>query len=161
MRLTGLQRRAIRRYELKVWLDRMDIYRQVYGKDGNSLGFLLIAEGLPCYVKRTPNYDTRNSPAGMSKENNIYTANDIGSHYDDDVRSLDAAFVTTRMDDSEWQKVEGAPRKMLDVPRIEFYGVPMKAPKIFVPQGSTTVWIPSDPGALPKPRGLQPFEIVL
>lgn len=113
-----------------MYQDRMDIYREVFGTDGNATGYHLLYSAVPCQFHRTPNYDTHKSAGGQSKMDNMFTSNKITCQYEVDIKDGDMVFVTTRRGDSEWQAVIGAPMKRIVIKHSKFFGNPTQAPVI-------------------------------
>ena len=94
-----------------VWLDSVSFYRKVKDAKKNVIGVSLVSGPYPCNYLQTPNYAEPNTAAGQSKQDNIFTANDLRLTITADVHSIDFAKVTDRDGFVEWGNVNGAPRK--------------------------------------------------
>lgn len=123
-----------------MYLDFMTVYREVVdAATSNPLGYKLVTmsaldltplQNVPCNFHRTPNFDQVTTPAGVSKRVNILTSNKITFQYGIPVVSLDVVLITTRYGDTEWQAVQGFPKRPVLIPHSYFYGVPTQPPVI-------------------------------
>ena len=125
-------------WQTRTYLDTFDIYREVTDPDtGDSLGYQLVFAGEPCHFHEVANYDAHSSPAGMSKQEQLQTANSTGCALGLDVQPLDLMLVHKRTGDSHWQSVRGEPTRRQVLGYMKFYtvvpGLPESGPVIYTP----------------------------
>ena len=104
---------TLRTWQKRVYKDSLAVYRRDErdtDAQGNVQGVRLVFSGELCKKHDTDNYDTPNSPAGQSKENNIMTSDKLDCHISLDVRAEDYVYVTTTDGRAEWFAVKGAPK---------------------------------------------------
>ena len=95
------------------YLDSMDIYRndeRDTDAQGNIQGVRLVISSVACNKHDTDNSDVVKSPAGQSKDSNIFTMDKVSLAVSVDLRSEDLVYITTRDGRSEWFNVHGAPK---------------------------------------------------
>jgi hypothetical protein len=122
------------------YLDFMTVYRPV--KSGSQIIGWSIRPlsstdatpmaNVPCNLHRTPNFDDQKAGIVTAKQTNIVTANKVTCQYAVLVEPMDYILVTTRNGDTDWQQVEGAPKRPVRIPHTFFYTTPAKAPKTII-----------------------------
>lgn len=122
---------SLANWQLLMYKDSISFYREVLDSvTGDSLGYRLYSGPYPCNFQRTPNYDKHSSPAGASKEDNIFTADGARMQFDADFDALDMAHVTSRLGDTAWESVKGAPQRRQLLSYCTCYLVPSQAPTV-------------------------------
>jgi hypothetical protein len=124
--------------EKLLYKDLMTVYRaNAVDSEGEPTGWYIAnisvadptpLQNVPCNYHRTPNFDIHQSIAGMSKEVNLMTSNNVTCQYAVPLQSQDLLFITTRWGDTEWNKVDGAAENEVLVPCTCVYTVPFASP---------------------------------
>ena len=82
-------------WQAEVFLDTVLIYSPVRDADKNPIGVKLKAGPYPCDWQESPYFDMHQSPAGTTKQEDIFQANVLRMPYDVDVAPADYVSGTT------------------------------------------------------------------
>ena len=119
-----------------LYKDLMTVYRMQVDATGNPLGYAVVQmsatdstplRNVPCNFHRTHNFDWRMAPVGMTKRVNIDTSDRLTFQYGIPMQASDLVYITSRVGDSEWRIIQGAPEKGLLILHSFAYAVPTPA----------------------------------
>ena len=127
---------VLKPWERILYKDFMTIYRMQVDATGNPLGYAVVQmsvtdstplRNVPCNFHRTHNFDWRMAPIGMTKRVNMETSDRLIFQYAIPMQASDLVYITSRVGDSEWRMIQGAPERGVLIPHAFVYAVPTPA----------------------------------